>query len=110
MPIAPATHAELQLLVATLDQAGFDHGQVLDTLNALTREACDTRPSDWALALGYGPVTLHQPLEGGPVSIRAIPGRATLHYHVRPWLFPLLRALRGRLFGRWAGWRREVRT
>ena len=110
MAIDDATHNELQLLVATLEQAGFDHGKALDTLNALTREAVDTRPSDWVLALRYGFVTLHQPLEGGPVSFRPIPGRATLHYHVRPWLLPLLRALWARLLGRWASWREEVRT
>lgn len=110
MPIDRDTHAELQLLVATLELDDYTHGRVLDMLNAQTREADDTRPSDWALALRYGFVTLHQPLEGGPVSFRPVPGRATLHFTLRPWLLPLLRALRGRLFGRWAGWRREVRV
>lgn len=75
----------------------------LNGLYRLTKLSPGTRPTDWQVVIRLGPVTLHQPLEGGRAEFRPLPNRHVIPYRQQRWLLPLLRALRGRVLGRWAG-------
>jgi hypothetical protein len=97
----PETIAAIRAVAAQQQRAPLV--QFLDGLHSLTRRATNTRPTDWAVAIRLGPMTLYQALEGGPAAFRPLTGRCQIEYRQRRWLLPLLRSLRGRLLGRWAG-------
>lgn len=97
----PKYVAAIQAIAASQSEAELM--SFLNGLYRLTKLSPGTRPTDWAVAIRLGPLTMHLPLEGGRAEFRPIAGRHVIPYRQRRWLLPLLRSLHGRLLGRWAG-------
>jgi hypothetical protein len=81
--------------------AAMEPVRLLDRLHFLTTESHQSRPTDWVIALQFGPVTLYQPLEGGRCEFAPLPNRHIIIHRVRGWPLALVRALVGRMTGRW---------
>ncbi|MEM6798802.1 MAG: hypothetical protein AAF589_04740 [Planctomycetota bacterium] len=96
-----ATAAPIREAMAAYIKAGATPHALLRILQQLTRAATDTRPSDWCVRFGYGPVSLYQRIEGGRATFRRPTGRHIVEYTMDLWPLRLAYTLWARAVCRW---------